>query len=64
MFSVYHHYILVSPGNIAKLPAGLPGMQRQFIDSAAAPAIVELMSALLGFFLFGRATAARQSNMQ
>ena len=35
IFGVYHHYILVSPDNIAHLPIGPPGADSQFINSAA-----------------------------
>ncbi len=49
-FGVYHHYILISPDNIAHLPAGLPAAQAQFINSAALIALFELVSALVGAY--------------
>ena len=58
VFGVYHHYILVSPDNIAHLPTGPPGAATQFIDSAALIAVIELGSALLGFFGLGQSRAA------
>ena len=58
VFGVYHHYILVSPDNIAHLPTGPPGAATQFIDSAAPIAVIELGSALLGFFGLGQSRAA------
>ena len=60
MFGVYHHYVLVSPDNIAHLPSGAATAHAQFIDSAALIAIIELGSALVGFFALGAAHAAKQ----
>ena len=53
LFGVYHHYVLVSPDNIAHLPAGSPDAQARFIASAAAIAWIELASALYGAFALG-----------
>ena len=49
LFGVYHHYILVSPDNIAHLPVGPAESHAQFISSALLIALIELSSALLGF---------------
>ncbi len=57
VFGVYHHYVLVSPDNIAHLPAGLAEAQSQFIESAAVIAMFEVFSAFLGFLLLGHAYA-------
>ncbi len=57
VFGVYHHYVLVSPDNIAHLPAGLAEAHSQFIESAAVIAMLELFSAFLGFLLLGHAYA-------
>ena len=59
VFGVYHHYILVSPDNIAHLPAASADAHTQFIQSAAVITIVELGSALLGFFALGQAHPAQ-----
>jgi hypothetical protein len=59
MFGVYHHYVLVSPDNIAHLPSSAASARTQFIDSAALIAIIELGSALVGFFALGAAHAAK-----
>ena len=56
-FGVYHHYVLVSPDNIAHLPAGLAEAHAQFIASSAVIAIIELISAFLGFFFLGNTYA-------
>jgi hypothetical protein len=53
LFGAYHHYVLVSPDNIAHLPHGAPRDHAQFITSAAAIALLELVSALCGAFLMG-----------
>ena len=54
VFGAYHHYVLVSPDNIAHLPAGAAASQAQFIDSAAVIAINELLLALAGFYALGQ----------
>ena len=53
VFGVCYHYILVSPDNIAHLPMGTAEAKAQFVDSAAVIAIMELLSALFGFFALG-----------
>ncbi len=55
LFGVYHHYILVSPDNIAYLTTGTASAHAQFINSAALIAIIELLSSLWGFFALGLA---------
>jgi hypothetical protein len=53
LFGVYHHYVLVSPDNVAHLPHGAPRDHAHFITSAAAIALLELGSAACGAFLMG-----------
>ena len=53
LFGAYHHYVLVSPDNIGHLPHGSAGAQSAFIASAAALALLELLSALYGAFYLG-----------
>ncbi|HET6669905.1 MAG TPA: hypothetical protein VFH15_06695 [Pyrinomonadaceae bacterium] len=53
LFGVYHHYLLVSPDNIAHLPAGSPEMHSQFITSAGVIALIELAAALFGAYSLG-----------
>ena len=50
LFGVYHHYVMVSPDNVAHLPAGNPGHHSQFISSAAVIAFLELVSVVYGLF--------------
>jgi hypothetical protein len=59
LFGAYHHYVLVSPDNIGHLPPGSPEAHAQFIDSAAAIALLELASALAGAFCLGAHRARR-----
>ena len=54
LFATYHHYILVSPDNIAHLPEGAAEAHARFISSAGISALLELASALVGAFLLGR----------
>lgn len=54
LFATYHHYILVSPDNIAHLPEGTPEAHARFVSSAGISALLELASALLGAYLLGR----------
>src|SRR4030095_16746444 len=55
LFGACHHYVLVSPDNIGHLPAaaGSPDAHVQFINSAAAIALLELGAALTGAFCLG-----------
>ena len=57
LFGAYHHYVLVSPDNIGHLPGGSPESHSQFISSAAAIALLELLSALYGAFCLGSRSA-------
>ncbi len=59
LFGAYHHYVLVSPDNIAHLPAGLDAAHSQFIESAAYLASVALFSSFLGFSMLGYEYANR-----
>ncbi len=54
LFATYHHYILVSPDNVAHLPEGAPEAQARFIHSAGISALLELAGAVLGAWLLGR----------
>lgn len=54
LFATYHHYILVSPDNIAHLPQGTPDAHARFVDSAGLSALLELGSALYAAFALGR----------
>jgi NADPH:quinone reductase-like Zn-dependent oxidoreductase len=53
LFGVYHHYVLVSPDNVAHLPSGSPEAHASFIGSAATIALLELAGALYGAFAIG-----------
>ena len=53
VFGVYHHYVLVSPDNIAHLPDGPAQAQAGFIASSGVLALLELAGALYGAFSIG-----------
>lgn len=53
LFGVYHHYVLVSPDNIAHLPSGSPDSHSRFIASAGVIAVLELAFALAAAFSLG-----------
>jgi hypothetical protein len=57
VFGVYHHYVLVSPDNIAHLPDGPAQAQAGFIASAGVLALLELGCALYGAFSIGARAA-------
>lgn len=57
LFATYHHYILVSPDNIAHLPEGTEAAHARFVESAGISALLELASALYGAFALGRERA-------
>ena len=50
LFGVYYHYIVVSPDNVHYLPSGAYAVRRQFVLSAAALAIIELVGTVLSGF--------------
>jgi hypothetical protein len=54
LFATYHHYILVSPDNIAHLPDGTDEAHARFVSSAGLSALLELGSALYAAFALGR----------
>ena len=62
LFGVYHHYVMVSPDNVAHLPAGNPEFHSQFISSAAIIAVLELVSTLAAaFFLYSHRARSQVS---
>jgi hypothetical protein len=54
LFATYHHYILVSPDNIAHLPEGSEAAHAGFVASAGVSALLELAGAISGAFFLGR----------
>lgn len=51
IFGVYHHYIAVSPDNIACLPPVPAGWHTQFVASSAALACLELSALFYGTYV-------------
>ena len=58
VFGVYHHYVLVSPDNIAHLPDGPAQAQAGFIASSGVLALLELACALYGAYAIGARRAS------
>ena len=57
VFGVYHHYILVSPDNIAHLPEGPAPVREAFVSSAGYLALIELVASGVALYLAGYWTA-------
>lgn len=53
IFGVYHHYILISPDNIAHLPVGTEQQHSQFVSTAHLLSILQLLGAVLAAYLAG-----------
>jgi hypothetical protein len=54
VFSVYHHYVLISNDNVEHLPAGTPEAHAHFSNSAELIALAALAAALLAFYAAGK----------
>ena len=54
VFSVYHHYILISIDNVEHLPPGTSDAHAHFSNSAEFIAIAALASALAAFYAAGK----------
>lgn len=55
LFSVYHHYVMISIDNVDHLPAGTVEEHAHFTNSAAFIALSALAAALVAFYSAGRA---------
>ena len=53
LFSVYHHYVLISIDNVEHLPAGTTEAHTQFSNSAEFIALIAFAGALLSFYAAG-----------
>lgn len=53
LFSVYHHYVLISIDNVDHLPAGTAEAHAHFSNSAELIALSALAAALAGFYSVG-----------
>jgi hypothetical protein len=58
VFGVHHHYVAISPDNVAHLPSGSAASRSAFGASAAALAGIELASAVYGAFCLGSLSPA------
>jgi len=54
LFSVYHHYVLISIDNVDHLPPGTPEAHAHFSNSAELIALAALASAFLSFYAAGK----------
>ena len=54
VFSVYHHFILISPDNVEYLPLGNAETLEQFSNSAEFIALAALFTAILAFYSVGK----------
>ena len=61
VFGVYHHYVHVSPDNVAHLPAGSPEAHARFVDSAALIALLELATAICAAYGLGARRGATRA---
>jgi len=63
VFSVYHHYVLISPDHVHHLPGADLAAQADFVASAAVLSMLELGSALCGAFLLGAHRAPSRTRL-
>ena len=54
LFSVYHHYVLISIDNVEHLPPGAPEAHAHFSNSAESIALGALAGVVLGFYAVGK----------
>ncbi len=54
LFSVYHHFILISNDNVEHLPASTVEAQAHFANSAEFIALAAFVAALFAFYAVGR----------
>ena len=54
VFSVYHHFVLISPDNVEYIPLANSDIHEQFANSAEFIALVALFTALLAFYSVGK----------
>ena len=62
VFSVYHHFILISPDNVEHLPPGTAHAHAHFSNSAEFIALVALAAALLAFYAAGKLHSRHSSD--
>lgn len=64
VFSVYHHYVLISPDNVEHLPLGTPSSHVNFSDSAGFIALIALLAALFAFYAVGKLQSSGSGTLQ
>lgn len=58
LFSVYHHYVLISIDNVEHLPPGTPEAHAHFANSAELIALAALAGAVVAFYAAGKLAGA------
>jgi hypothetical protein len=61
VFGVYHHYVLISPDNVAHLPPGPADAHQAFTSTAALLALLEFLTTGAALFLCGYWTGSDPS---
>lgn len=59
LFSVYHHYVMVSDDNVHFLPPGAPEDHLHFSNSAELIAVLALAGAIFAFYAVGKEAARK-----
>ena len=62
VFSVYHHYVMISIDNVEHLPPGTQEAHEHFSNSAEFIALVALAAALISFYAAGRQYAVSRGD--
>ena len=62
VFSVYHHFVMISNDNVEHLPPGTAEAHAHFSNSAEAIALIALAGALIAFYAAGKQYAVDQAN--
>lgn len=62
LFSVYHHYVLISIDNVEHLPPGTPEAHAHFSNSAELIALAALAGVALAFYAAGKLAAKDSSD--
>ncbi len=57
VFSVFHHYVMISIDNVEHLPPGTPEAHDHFSNSAEFIALIALLGAFLSFYAAGKFSA-------
>ncbi len=62
LFSVYHHFVMISIDNVDHLPPGTPAAHKHFANSAEFIALAALAAALFSFYALGRQSEEKRGH--